>query len=42
MKCFLFEDCNFKTAVCRVREPDETCYLYRYFKELIKESENKV
>lgn len=31
-ECKLFHICNCKTAVCRVREPDETCYYYRYFK----------
>ena len=31
-KCPLFEFCNCKTAICRIRLPDESCYWYRYFK----------
>jgi hypothetical protein len=34
-KCPLFEFCNCKTAACRVQLPDESCYWYRYFKNLI-------
>lgn len=40
-KCILFEICNCKTAMCRVRPPDESCFYYRYFKKLIEENENK-
>lgn len=36
MKCKLFEICNCKTATCRVKEPDNTCYYYKYFKQIIK------
>ena len=36
MKCPLFDWCPCKTAMCRVCEPDETCYWYRYFKKLIE------
>lgn len=39
MKCLLFDDCDFKTAACRVQEPDESCYWYRYFKRLIEQKE---
>ena len=35
-KCPLFEFCNCKTAACRVQLPDESCYWYRYFKNLIE------
>lgn len=34
-KCQLFEICNCKTAMCRAREPDESCYYFRYFKNII-------
>lgn len=34
--CPLFNFCNCKTAVCRVQLPDESCYWYRYFENLIK------
>ena len=40
--CPLFEFCNCKTAACRVQLPDETCYWYRYFKNLIEENERKI
>lgn len=38
-QCSLFNFCNAKTATCRVREPDESCYWYRYFKRLIEQKE---
>lgn len=41
-KCELFEICNCKTAMCRACEPDEFCYWYRYFKNLIKKNERKI
>lgn len=41
-KCLLFEFCNCKTAMCRVYEPDESCYWYRYFEKLIKLKEKKI
>ena len=41
-KCPLFSFCNCKTAMCRVAEPDESCYWYRYFKKLIEENERKI
>ena len=37
-QCPLFEFCNCKTAVCRVLEPDESCYYYHYFKKIIEEN----
>lgn len=37
MKCPLFNFC--KTAICRIKEPDETCYWYKYFKNIIKKNE---
>ena len=42
MECPLFEFCNCKTAMCRVYEPDESCYWYRYFEKLIKLKEKKI
>ena len=36
--CPLLDFCNYRSAICRVREPDETCYWYRYFENLIKEN----
>lgn len=39
MKCPLFSFCNCKTAMCQVVLPDESCYWYRYFKQLIKEKQ---
>ena len=38
-KCPMFESCNCKTAMCRVRLPDESCYWYRYFKQLIEKNQ---
>lgn len=35
--CPFFKWCPCKTATCRALLPDRTCYLYRYFKELILE-----
>ena len=40
-KCPLFDLCNCKTAICRIRRPDEFCYWYRYFKKLIEENKEK-
>ena len=37
-KCPLFGFCNCKTAACRVKLPDESCYWYRYFKKIIEEN----
>ena len=41
MKCPLFDFCDSITATCRVKEPDEDCYYYRYFKKLIQLNEKK-
>ena len=41
MKCPLFNFCDSITAVCRVSEPDEGCYYYRYFSDLIQRKEKK-
>ena len=35
MKCELYDICNCRSAVCFLKEPDETCYYYRYFRDLI-------
>lgn len=40
-QCPMFYTCLCKTAMCRVKLPDESCYWYRYFKQLIKEQEEK-
>jgi hypothetical protein len=37
--CPLVDFCNCKTAVCRTMLPDESCYWYRYFKDLIERKE---
>ena len=41
-ECPLFSFCNCKTAMCRACLPDESCYWYRYFKNLIEENERKI
>lgn len=41
MRCPLFDFCDSITATCRVKEPDEGCYYYRYFKDLIQRNEEK-
>ena len=38
--CPLISWCPNKTATCNVIPPDEGCYWYRYFKELIKKAES--
>lgn len=39
--CFLYRTCPYKTAVCNVRKPDEGCYVYREFKKIIKNQEER-
>ena len=39
--CPLVSHCQSRTAICFVREPDDGCYYYRYFKELIKRREGE-
>lgn len=34
-ECLFYETCSFRTAVCKVQQPDNGCPVYRYFKELI-------
>ena len=34
-KCQLYSICNCRTAVCKTKQPDGTCYYYRYFNNLI-------
>ena len=41
MKCPLFDFCDSITATCRVSEPDEGCYYYRYFHDLIQRKEKE-
>lgn len=40
MHCLLYNQCNCKTAICRIREPDATCPIYKYFYTLIKDNLN--
>lgn len=41
IQCPLFEWCPSTSAVCRVRLPDEGCYWYRWFRQLIKENDKE-
>ena len=41
-KCPMFETCTYKTAMCRVYLPDESCYWYRYFKKLTEKNEKEI
>ena len=34
-ECKLYPICNYKTAICKIKEPDGSCYYYRYFNNLI-------
>lgn len=36
-KCPLFKNCTYKTAVCACTLPDESCYWYRWFKNLTRQ-----
>ena len=36
-QCPLFENCDCKSAVCRVSLPDKNCWYYRWFRDLIEE-----
>ena len=38
-KCPLMERCNAKSGVCWSELPDDTCYYYRWFKEIIRQRE---
>lgn len=38
--CPLVAWCPSKTAVCNIMPPDEGCYWYRYFRDLIKKAES--
>ena len=38
--CPLVSWCPSKTAPCSIMPPDDGCYWYRYFKELIKNKES--
>ena len=41
-KCPFFDlHCPCLTAMCRVRLPDDGCYWYRWFKQLIEEDMKK-
>lgn len=39
--CPLVSHCQSRTGPCFVMEPDDGCYYYRYFKELIKRREGE-
>ena len=39
--CPLVSHCQSRTAPCSVMEPDDGCYYYRYFKELIERRDKK-
>ena len=38
--CPLVDWCPSKTAPCNVMPPDEGCYWYRYFRDLIEKAES--
>lgn len=38
--CPLVTWCPSKTAPCNIMPPDEGCYWYRYFRDLIKKTES--
>lgn len=40
--CMLVNNCNYKTATCRVCEPDDGCYPYRYIKKIIEKENAKM
>ena len=40
-QCPMFYTCLCKTAMCRVKLPDESCYWYNYFKKRIQENEQE-
>lgn len=39
--CLLRERCPHRTAACLVLEPDDGCYVYRYFARIIKAKEKE-
>jgi len=42
-ECLFYETCSSRTAICKVRQPDMGCPVYRYFKGLIvKDNEARV
>lgn len=40
MKCPMFDSCTLKTGGCVASLPDNGCYWYRWFKDLIQKTEN--
>ena len=34
-ECLFYETCSSRTAICKIRQPDNGCPVYRYFKGLI-------
>lgn len=40
-ECPMFDTCVCKTAMCRAVLPDDSCYWYRYFKNLIEAEANE-
>ena len=43
-KCKLFDICNHKTFQCEYEEPNESCFFFNYFKDIInlKEKEKEI
>lgn len=40
MKCPMYDSCTLKTGGCVASLPDDGCYWYRFFKDLIQKTEN--
>lgn len=40
MKCPMFDSCTLRTGGCVASLPDNGCYWYRWFKDLIQKTEN--
>lgn len=40
MKCPMYDSCTLKTGGCVASLPDNGCYWYRWFKDLIQKTEN--
>lgn len=40
MKCPMYDSCTLRTGACVASLPDNGCYWYRWFKDLIQKTEN--
>ena len=40
MKCPMYDSCTLRNGGCLASLPDNGCYWYRFFKDLIQETEN--